>query len=111
MTPLERLADFFEHNEIADIRREGPSIISFLTELEERMVDTGLWTHSEGEALPLDKAAAKRMEPDLGLDAWSGWRSPGGWGVAKLGAFAVRALIDAEHRFAAVHPKYRGAHR
>ena len=109
MTPRERLADFFEHNEIADIRREGPSIVSLLTELEEIMIDAGLWTHSESEALPLDKAAAKRMEPNTGLSSWSGWRSPAGWGVAKLSAFAVRALIDAEHRFAAVHPKYRGA--
>lgn len=111
MTPLERLADFFEHNEIADIRREGPSIISLLTELEERMVDTGLWTHSEGEALPLDKAAAKRMEPNTGLEAWSGWRSPGGWGATKLRAFAVRAFIDAEHKLDTVNRRYRGAPR
>lgn len=107
MTPLEHLADFFEHNEIADIRREGPSIISLLTELEERMIDAGLW-HFE-KARPLDKAAAKRMEPDLGLSDWSGWRSPGVWGVAKLHAFAVRAFIDAEHKFDAVNPKYRAA--
>jgi len=107
MTPLERLNDFFEHNEIATIRREGPSIISLLTELEERMIDAGLWSHPEGKARPLDKAAAKRMEPDLGLSDWSGWRSPGVWGDAKLRSFVVRAFIDAEHKLDTVNPKYR----
>lgn len=108
MTPLERLATFLEDNEIATIRREGPSIISLLTELEQHMMDAGLWSHPEGEALPLDKAAAKRMEPDPGgLNYWAAWRSPGIWGDAKLRSFAVRALIDAEHKLDSVHPKYR----
>jgi hypothetical protein len=105
---MERLADFLEHNQIATIRREGPSIISLLTDLEERMVDAGLWLHPEGEALPLDKAAARRMEPDPGgLNDWAGWRSPGVWGPDKLRAFAVRAFIDAEHKLDLVNPKYR----
>lgn len=99
MTPWERLTDFVANNEIHTIRREAPSLISWLAELEELMISADLWTHSEGEARPLDKAAARRMEP-RGLDYWSGWRSPGGWSVAKLGAFAVRAFIDAEHKIA-----------
>ena len=107
MTPLEALADFFEHNEITAIRNEGPAIISLLTELEARMIDAGLWTQPEGEALPLDKAAAKRMEPDVGLSDWAGWRSPGVCGADKLRAFAVRAFIDAEHKLEGVNPKYR----
>ncbi len=107
MTPLERLATFLEDNQIDTIRREGPSIISLLTDLEEHMVAAGLWTHPEDEALPLDKAAAKRMEPDFGLSDWAGWRSPGIWGTAKLRSFAVRAFIDAEAKLEKVNPKYR----
>ncbi len=107
MTPLEALADFFLHNDVTETRREGPAIISLLTDLEARMIDARLWTQPEGEALPLDKAAAKRMEPDLGLSDWAGWRSPGVWGDAKLRSFAVRAFIDAEHKLEGVNPKYR----
>ncbi len=107
MTPLERLADFFLHNDITEIRREGPAIISLLTELEQHMTATQLWPQPEGGALPLDQAAAKRMEPDLGLSDWAGWRSPGVWGDAKLRSFAVRAFIDAEHKLEGVNPKYR----
>ena len=109
MTPLEGLADFFEHNEITAIRNEGPPIISLLTELEQLMIDARLWPHSEGEARLLDKAAAKRMEPDLGLSDWAGWRSPGVWPHSKLRAFAVRAYIDAEHKLEGVNPNYKRA--
>lgn len=100
MTPWERLDGFLENNQIQLIRQEARALISWLTELEELMIATGLWKLIGDEhTRPLDFAAAKRLEGGAGIHSWSGWRNPGTWSVPKLHAFATRSLINAEHLY------------
>lgn len=87
-----RLGRLLADNPVSELTTDNPkALIGTLEELEELMLELGLWSPTTAGVLPLDSSAAR-----LGLDDW---RVRGVLLGAELRAFAQRAFMAAGNEF------------